>query len=54
MLRSYASLALMGSALAQQYYMLQTELDVNEFVNDLKENGGSKKPQDELNNYDDY
>ena len=34
--------------------MLQTELDVNEFVNDLKENGRSKKQQYDVHEYPDY
>ena len=44
----------MASALAQQYYMLQTELDVNQFVNDLKENGRSKTPHEDFTHHDEY
>ena len=54
MIRSYAACAIVASALGQQYYMLQTELDVNEFVNDLKENGRSKKQQDDVHEYGEY
>ena len=54
MIRSFAACAVLGTALGQQYYMLQTELDVNEFVNDLMENGRSKKQQDDVHEYPDY